>query len=73
MLSREHCLRRAERLRISLLITPHRSAARRLRTFVDKYRTLADLAVKNIDSPPSVPPDTQAALRLNEKQFASKS
>jgi len=48
MLSREHCLRRAERLRISLLTTSDRSAARRLRAFVANYTTLADLAVKNI-------------------------
>jgi hypothetical protein len=59
MLSPDHCLSRAERLRISLLVTADRIAARRLRTFVDKYRTLADLAVKNIDSPLAVPAGTQ--------------
>jgi hypothetical protein len=45
MLSPEHCLSRAERLRISLLTTRDRTAARRLRTFVEKYRILADRAI----------------------------
>jgi hypothetical protein len=45
MLSPERCLSRAERLRISLLTTRDRTAARRLRTFVEKYRILADRAI----------------------------
>ena len=62
MLSAEHCLTRAERLRISMLTEFDPAAASRLRGFVYKYRRgfvykyriLADRAKKEVEpEPPS--------------------
>jgi hypothetical protein len=44
MLSSEHCLARAERLRMLMLTEPDLASAVRLRGFVQKYRQLADRA-----------------------------
>ena len=51
MLSSEHCLARAERLRILMLIASDPAAAIRLRGFVQKYKILAEHAKKKVDSP----------------------
>ena len=44
MLSPEHCLVRAERLRIAMLTAPNSIAETRLRGFVHKYKDLAGRA-----------------------------
>jgi hypothetical protein len=41
MQSPEHCRRRAEKLRLALLITDDGNAAARLRTLMEKYRARA--------------------------------
>ena len=51
MLSTEHCLRRAEQLRLIMLSTPDAAEARRIRGYVVKYRVLAERA-KETGSPP---------------------
>jgi len=66
MLSPDHCLRRAEMLRISMLMSRDRIEAARLRTLVIKYRTLADRAVKVIDSPPAVLASTKLPFAQRE-------
>src|SRR5271169_3473580 len=51
MLSIEHCLRRAEQLRLIMLTTPDAAKADRIRDFVIKYKALSARA-KEIGSPP---------------------
>jgi hypothetical protein len=57
-----HYWRRAERLRLALLLTPSPVAAARLRNFVEKYRVLAERADKRIASPPLNPVEDERAL-----------
>ena len=51
MLSSEHCLARAERLRMLMLTESDLASAVRLRGFVQKYRILAEHAEKKVESP----------------------
>lgn len=53
MLRSEHCLIRAERLRMTLLTTSDLTVAARLRGLIHKYRDLAVRAKAEIKSLPS--------------------
>ena len=50
MVSSDHCLARAERLRMLMLTAPDPAAEIRLRGFVQKYRVLADRAKKQVEA-----------------------
>jgi hypothetical protein len=50
MLSSDHCLARAERLRMLMLTAPDPAAEIRLRGFVQNYRVLADRAKKQVEA-----------------------
>jgi hypothetical protein len=52
MLHTEHCLARAERLRMLMLNAPDPATELRLRGFVQKYRELAERAKKSVGSLP---------------------
>jgi hypothetical protein len=56
MLSSEHCLARAERLRILMLTASDPAAAIRLRGLVKIYRDLAEHAKKDAETAPAAPP-----------------
>jgi hypothetical protein len=60
MLGSEHCLARAERMRMLMLIEADPAAAHRLRGFMQKYRTLAERA-KTEARPPSMAPKLAVA------------
>ena len=49
MLRSEHCLARAERLRMLMLTAPDPAATVRLRGFVQKYRILAERAERKVE------------------------
>jgi hypothetical protein len=53
MLSSEHCLARAEQMRILMLTASDPAAAIRLRGFVQIYRDLAEHAKKDAEAPPA--------------------
>ena len=53
MLRSEHCLLRAERLRMTLLTTSDLTTAARLRGLIQKYRSLAVHAKTEVESLPS--------------------
>jgi hypothetical protein len=62
MLNSGHYRRRAERLRLALLLTPNPIDAVRLRDFVERYRVLAVRTERNIASPSLDPAEEECAL-----------
>jgi hypothetical protein len=68
MLSPEHCLVRAERLRIAMLTAPDSIAETRLRGFVHKYKDLAGRAKLTL-IPPLVAITKCTCLVLCETAF----
>jgi hypothetical protein len=59
MLRSEHCLARAERLRILMLTASDPASQLRLRGFVERYRELAERAKRKVVSRPFI---TDAAV-----------
>jgi hypothetical protein len=54
MLRSEHCLARAERLRILMLTASDPASQLRLRGFVERYRELAERAKRKVVSRPFI-------------------
>jgi hypothetical protein len=54
MLRSEHCLARAERLRILMLTASDPASQLRLRGFVERYRDLAERAKRKVVSRPFI-------------------
>jgi hypothetical protein len=54
MLRSEHCLARAERLRILMLTASDPASQLRLRGFVERYRDLAERAKREVESRPFI-------------------
>jgi hypothetical protein len=66
MQSPEHCRRRAEKLRLALLMIDDGNVATRLRTLVEKYRARALIAEQRVLEVPSAPPEAVDPTDLPE-------
>ena len=66
MQSPEHCRRRAQKLRLALLMTDDANAAARLRMLMEKYRARALIAEQRVLEVPSTPPEAADPTDLPE-------